>query len=237
MKKLKLFMALLATLFATLIFALPLHAAEPTTLTVNGTGAVSIAPDIATVNLGVSTQHTNPQRALAENNTQTTAVIAALRALDIDEDDIRTSNFFIDPVFGFDWVEVTGYRVTNTIMVTVRDIDQIGDVLGAGVSAGANISHGISFGVSDSAAAYNQALALAIQNAQIRAAAMADALDTRITGMVSVVEVGGMHMPISRAHFGMAMAVAEADVAASVPIEAGDLIITANVQIIYTIAP
>jgi len=226
-----------AILLAGVIFAQPLQASEPPTLTVSGTGAVSIAPDIATVNLGVSTQHENPQRALAENSTQTTAVIAAVRALGIDEDDIRTSNFFIDPVFGFDWVEITSYRVTNTITVTLRDIDQIGDVLGAGVAAGANVSHGISFGVSDSSAAYNQALALAIENAQSRANAMAAALGTRITGISAVVEMGGMHMPMSRAHFGMPMAIAEMDVAAGVPIEAGDLIVTANVQIIFTIAP
>jgi len=237
MKKSKLFMALLATLFATLVFALPLQAAEPPTITVNGTGAVSIAPDIATINLGVSTQHDNPQRALADNSRQTTAVIAAVRALGIDDDDIRTSNFFIDPVFGFDWVEITGYRVTNTITVTLRDIDKIGDVLGAGVAAGANVSHGISFGVADSTAAYNQALALAIQNAQGRAQAMATALDTRITGLVSVIEVSGWHMPVSRAHFGAGMMVAEMDAVAGVPIEAGDLIVTANVQIIYAIAP
>ena len=237
MKKSKLFTAIFAVLLAGAIFAQPLLASELSTITVNGTGAVMVAPDIATISLGVSTQNTSPQRALTENNSLTETVIAALRDLDIEEDDIRTANFFIDAVFGHDWTTITGYRVTNTIAVTVRNLDQVGEVLGAAVAAGANISHGVSFGISDSSEAYQQALALAIQDAQSKARAMARALDAEIIARVSVVEMGGVHMPVMTRQMAGAAAM-EADMAwGAVPIEAGDLTITANVQIVFSVTP
>lgn len=239
MKRTKLFTAIFAIMLAGAIFAQPLAAAELSTITVNGTGVVTLAPDIATVNLGVSTQHENPQLALEENNRITTAVIATLRDLDIEEDDIRTANFFIDAMFGGpDWQTITGYRVSNTVTVTIRDIDQVGDVLSAAVAAGANVSHGISFGSSDSAEAYEQALALAIRDADRKARAMAIALGTEIIGRVSVVEMGGIHAPVMRQAMGFAMEMAADDMAwPAVPIEAGNLTVTANVQIIFSVAP
>ena len=239
MRKFKLFTTMVAAfLLAGLIFAQPLQADELSTITVNGTGTVSMAPDIATVSLGVSTQDANPREALAENNILTTAVIDVLLELGIDKDDIRTAHFFIDPVFGMDWTTITGYRVSNTITVTLRDIDIVGDVLGVAVAAGANISHGVTFGISDSTEAYEQALVLAIQSAQRKAHAMAIALDTEIIARVSVVELAGIHMPTMHRSFGGAVAM-EADMMAwgGVPIEAGDLTITANVQIVYSVAP
>jgi uncharacterized protein YggE len=237
MKRTKLFTAIFAIMLAGAIFAQPLQATatEPSTIAVSGTGAVSLPPDIATVNLGVSTQDANPQRALVENNRLTEIVIATLLGLDIDEDDIRTAHFFIDPVFGPDWIAITGYRVTNSISVTIRDIDQVGEILGAAVAAGANVSHGVNFGISDSSEAYEQALALAIQDAQRRARAIAAALDAQIIARVSVVEMGGMHTPVARQLAGAVVAEAQAMDWGAVPIEAGELTVTANVQIVFSV--
>ena len=234
MRKTKLFSSMFAILLAGLMFIQPLQAGEMSTITVNGTGAVSLAPDIATVNLGVSTQNANPQHALEENNALTANLITTLRNLDISEENIRTAHFFIDAVWGgHDWATITGYRVSNTVTVTIHDIDRLGDIMAAAVAAGANVSHGISFGISDSAEAYEQALAMAIADAERKARAMARALNSEIIGRNSVIEIGGMFTPVARTMGAVAM---EADmVLSSVPIEAGELTVTANVQIVYSV--
>jgi len=238
MKKSKLFTALLAILLASAVFAQPMQAAELSTIIVNGTGSVSLAPDIATVSLGVSTQHEQPQHALEENNVLTATIIETLLDLGVDEDDIRTEHFWIDAVFDFDWITITGYRVTNGISVTIRDIDQVGDILGAAVAAGANVSHGISFGTSDSTQAHEQALVLAIQDALRKANILADALDAEILGRISVTEIGGMHAPTAwRSTGGFASEMMDAMAFSSVPIEAGNLTVTANVQIVFSVTP
>ncbi|MCL2573167.1 MAG: SIMPL domain-containing protein [Defluviitaleaceae bacterium] len=237
MRKTRIFATIMAVVMMGAVFAQPLAASSAPTITVNGAGAVSVTPDMATVNLGVSTQNASVQRALEENNILVATVIAAMLEIGIDEDDIRTASFWIDPAFGPDWTTITGFRVTNSVSVIVRDIEQVGDVLGAAVAAGANVSHGVSFGISDSASAYSQALALAVQNAEGKAQALAAALGRDITGIVSVVEMGGMHSPMARGLYG-AGAVAEADMAwSSVPIEAGSMTVTASVQIVYSITP
>jgi len=234
MKKSKLFVALLSVMLMGAIFAQPVFAAEPSTITVTGTGAVSVTPDFATVRLGVTTENPQPGIALTENNARVAAVIAAIRALGIDAEDIRTANFTITDVRDANWVHIIGHRVNNTVTVTIHDIDQVGDIIGAAIAAGATVSGGVSFGITDSSEAYNLALALAVQNANSKGRAIAAALGANIDSVVAVVEMGGMHMPVAMARQEMAFA---ADSAGwGVPIEAGDLTVTANVQITFSIA-
>jgi len=233
MRKTKLFAALLAVVLVGAIFAQPVFAAEPATIMVTGSGAVSVAPDFATVRLGAVTENAQPGVALRENNVLVASIIRVVREFDIADEDIRTANFFLSEVRDRDWIAVIGHRVTNTVTVIIRDIDQVGEIIGAAIEAGATVSGGVSFGIADSSEAYNQALALAVQNANSKAGAIAGALNMSIDGVVAVTEMGGMHMPVTMARAEMALA----DSAGwGVPIEAGDLTVTANVQIVFAIA-
>ena len=128
----------------------------PRTLSVNGDGAASAAPDIADIELGVETIDADPTVAIDDNTTAMDSVIEALTDLDIDEDDIQTRSFnmWVEQIYDEDGP--TGefrYHVVNQIAVRVRDIDMTGDVLGAALAAGANNVRGISFGVEDHAGA------------------------------------------------------------------------------------
>lgn len=213
------------------------HAASAPTITTSGAGSIAAEPDMATVQLGVTIQERNPQLALTRNNTVIADVLEAVRALGIPDGDIQTQHFSMHQVI--DWSAgrstVTGYSVSNSISVVVRDLDMVGDVIGAGVANGANISGGVMFGFTNASELYYQALALAIQDARNKADAMAAALGTSIVSLVSAEEASSFLAPTARSFAGGAapMAVAEADW--SVPMQPGELAITARVQVVFAV--
>ena len=138
---------LLTALFATMV---PLSTAaqtpEPDTerrvIEVEGTGTVQLDPDTADVNLGVITQNESLQTAQEENSATVQQIMDALSTNGVAEEDITTSGYWIYPVHEFDengnMLGVTGYQVSTTLTVTIRDTEVVGSVLDAAVSAGAN---------------------------------------------------------------------------------------------------
>ncbi len=128
-------------------------AAPQRTLSVTGTGTVNMTPDIAYINIGVHTEKPAATDAVAENTTQTQQVVDALKAAGVDVKDIQTTNFSIYPNTQFDPQTNqkigTTYVVDNTVNVTVRQLDKLGALLDATVSAGANSVNSIQFDVFD----------------------------------------------------------------------------------------
>jgi uncharacterized protein YggE len=124
----------------------------PRTLNVTGSGKVLIVPDIATISIGVHTEGKDADEAVASNNTQAKKVAQALQGMGVEEKDIRTSNFSIFPQQQFDETGKqigTIYVVDNTVYVTVRQLDKLGELLNAVVETGANSIYGIQFDVED----------------------------------------------------------------------------------------
>ena len=150
----------------------------PRTLTVNGDGAASAAPDIVDIQLGVETIDEDPKNAIDVNTSAMESVIEALTDLEVSEDDIQTRSFnmWVEQIYDEDGP--TGefrYHVVNQISVRVRDIDKTGDVLGAALGAGANNVRGISFGVEDTQALEEAARDAAVDNAVAKAEQLAGA--------------------------------------------------------------
>jgi uncharacterized protein YggE len=239
----KKFVLLTALAAVFLLGALPVRAADAPTVSVSGAGAVTAAPDMATITLGVTTEANTAAQALSRNNADVEAVLAALRAFDIDEADIRTQWFSIHQRFdwGRDWNEVPrliGYTVHNSVIVVVRDLDIVGEVLGAAVAAGANASHGVHFSIENAVELYLEALALAAQDARRKADTLARALGSTVTGIVSVSETGGFHAPVAREDWAMEADMAmmpAASPAMDVPVQPGELTVTARVQVVFAI--
>jgi hypothetical protein len=134
--------------------------------------------------------------------------------------------------------EPLGYNVTNTVSVVVRNLDLVGDVIGTGVAAGANMSHGIHFSLENPHALYLDALAIAVQDAAAKGRVIATALNTSVANVVSVYETSSWWAPVARADFDMApmMEMAAAgDAGWGVPIQSGDLTVTARVEVVYAL--
>ncbi|MBI3158436.1 MAG: SIMPL domain-containing protein [Chloroflexi bacterium] len=209
-------------------------AETPRTISVNGTGAITLTPDMATIQIGVNTENASAERAVAQNNQQADAIRAALDGFGIAAEDIQTSNFSIYPRQDYDINgQITGvsYVVQNTVTVTIRDLENFGRVLDAVVQAGANNIYGISFDVADREAAYAQALEAAMQNARARAEILAAAGGVTL-GEVQTVNAyvggGGVVQPYAE--------VRALDAAGgAVPVAPGTLEITLDVQVTFEI--
>ena len=99
---------------------------DPTehTISVAGSGKVTVVPDMATINLGVLIQREKAKAAREAGAEAMTKVIAALKALGIDDKDIQTSWVSLNPVYDYQSTtqRITGYQLQNTVSVTVRDL-------------------------------------------------------------------------------------------------------------------
>ena len=169
------------------------------TITVVGTGTVNIVPDVAQVNVGAEARADTVSEAKAEVDGQMVAIHAALKEMGINENDIQTSHYSIyyerelKPVMLEGPVEESqgGYRVSNMLRVTVRDVEKAGDVVDAAVKAGANQVHGVTFTVSDESSWQGQAREKAISDAEARAAELAGLAGVELGAVWSVSEVIG----------------------------------------------
>lgn len=212
----------------------PTESAPMRTISVNGSGTISLDPDMATINIGVHTENSDAQQAVADNNAQAQEVMDVLKNFGIAERDISTSNFSIYPRQDYDnegKITSITYVVDNSVQVKVRDLSTIGGVLDAAVSAGANSINGIQFGVEDSSAAYNDALEAAVVNARGRAEVLAQAAGVELGEVQSISSsVSGGPIPIYQ---DVRMSAEAA--AAEVPISPGQTQITVDVSMVYAI--
>jgi uncharacterized protein YggE len=159
--------------------------------------------------------------------------MTALEEEGIAADDIQTSNYGIwaEQRYGENGPEgIVGYRVTNQVSVTIRDIENVGTVIAAATEAGANNVHGVSFSVADPAALETEARAEAIADAHARAASLADLNDVELGEVVAVSEVIGRPVPLEG--FGGAR-MAQAEAAPS--ISPGELTYNVEVQVTFAL--
>ena len=151
-------------LAAALLSAAPAFAADeaakPTTLTITAEGHFDRAPDIAELSGGVVSQAATAAAALSANATRMTSVIAAVRRAGIAPRDIATSVLSLQPQYRYTNGEapvLTGYQVTNTVGLKVRNLPDAGRLVDALVAAGANQISGPSFRVDDAEGTLNAA--------------------------------------------------------------------------------
>lgn len=206
------------------------------TLSVSGSGEAFLSPDIAYINVGVHTEAATAAEAVADNNAQTEELIQALIDFGIAAEDIRTTNFSIWPMDEFD--PVTGrptgektYAADNTVYVTVRELDGLGDLLDAAVTAGANTVNSIQFDVADKDDALQQARAEAVEDAREQAQAIAQAAGLSLGEIQSISFIDPQPYPIFDGRGGGGGAAAEA----AVPIQPGQLTFTVTVHVTYVL--
>jgi uncharacterized protein len=204
------------------------------TITVTGTGMVTLTPDIAYVSIGVHTQNASAKDAVAANNTQAQAVIATLKGMGIAEKDIQTTNFSIYPQPQYDSngnsTGETLYIVDNTVYVTVRDLTKLGNLLDTAVSSGANSITGVTFDVADKTVSLAQARQAAAADAKKQANELTQAAGVKLGDIQSISYFDSTPpVPIQYARAEAAPA------ASSVPIQAGSMQITTTVTLVYEI--
>lgn len=216
-------------------FAAPQQETPRPTLSVDGQGTGTAAPDMATVTIGVTTQGKDAAKAQNDNAWVSNQIQAAVRGLGIAEKDIQTRNYSFYPNYSTDKDrrnEVTGYTVNNSVIAVVRDIKLTGKVIDAALNNGANEINSLDFSASDTKAVRKVALLNAVQDARDKADIIAKGLGKRIVGIQNVSESTGY---IETRRFGGNMLMAVAKDAAT-PIAPGSLSLTANVHIDFILS-
>ncbi len=203
------------------------------TISVNGVGQVTLSPDVAYVYIGVHSQAPNVSDALSQNNDKAQAVANALKELGIDPTDIQTSGFSINPQQQFDpqgQPTETVYNVDNTVYVTVRNLQILGQLLDVVVRSGANNINGINFDVLDKSQAISEARRLAIESARSQAEEIAQVAGVSIDALQTMnVYSSNVPVPVFEGKGGAAMD------ASQVPDSAGQQILRVEVNAINSI--
>ncbi|HET7410680.1 MAG TPA: SIMPL domain-containing protein [Paracoccaceae bacterium] len=211
------------------------HDEPPPTISVSGTGQVSVAPDMATLRIGVETRAESAAEAVAGNSEAAQRIIDTLKEAGLAAENIQTANFSVSPVYEQsdqqrrEGPQIVGYEARNQVVAEVTDLDGLGALLDAAVTSGANRIDGLSFGLQDDTAVTDEARAMAVRDARRKAEIYAGAAGVTLGDVLSISESGGGPVPMYDRRFAMA---AEA---ASVPIERGETTVTANVQMVWEI--
>jgi hypothetical protein len=216
--------------------ALPGGAAAPRSISVSGTGQVSLKPDIAYIYMGVHIERPSAADAVAANNANTQKLLDALKAAGVAEADLRTSNFSIwqNTPYGPDGQPgAPVYAVDNTVYVTVRDLAKLGDLLDAAVRAGANNINSIQFDVADKTQALTDARKAAVEAARKQAGELAEAAGVKLGEIQGIQYYDSAPIMYAEAKGLGGGGGAAADV--SVPINPGQMQITATVTINFEI--
>lgn len=204
-------------------------------ISVSGTGKVYINPDLAYVYIGVKSESDDVAKALDMNNEQANEVSKALTGMGVDPKDIQTTAFNVYPMDQYSPTgEKTGtnFVVENTVFVTVRDLDKLGDLLSEVVNSGANNIYGITFDVTEKSSAVTEARKLAVAEAKKQAQELADAAGVKLGKLVSLSSyTSNVPTPFyeGKGYGGMDMA------SASTTVSAGQLVITVDASLMYEI--
>ena len=198
------------------------------TITVSASGSVSLVPDVARVGVGVTVTKPTVKATRDAAGTAMNAIIAGLKALGIDEKDIRTTSIDLSPQYASgSSTKIVGYRMSEQLQVTVRDLDKAGDVIDTATAKGATDVNGLWFEVSDPDASRDQARAAAIATARTSAQAMASAAGVSLGSVVSIVE-SSISYPMPYAY-----GAAVRDMAT--PVEPGTQDVQATVTVVFEI--
>ena len=219
----------------------PPHTPRPAVFVLSGEGKASAAPDIAVLTSGVVSEGETAREALDANTTAMTALVASFKNAGIDDKDIATSGFSVQPRYVYaqrndgtqEPPRITGYEVRNSVTVKVRDLAKLGGVLDTAVTQGSNHIEGLSFDISDKAALLDQARKTALAEARAKAELYAEAAGVKLGRLRELSEQTGAYPPPRP----MMMRAEMAKSAADVPMERGEQEIQVNVTATWEIAP
>ena len=229
-------MLLATTLLAGAAAAVPAQAetALPPAISVTGEASVSVPPDLATVDGGVSNDAKTAREAAEANNGAMTKVLAALKAAGIADKDLQTSRLSLLPQYAGSNRPgpntLTGYRATNRVTVRLRDVSKVASVVDTLVGAGANEIGGINFTVAAASKLLDEAREQAIADARRKAEIYARAAGVTLGAPLSISEEG---TPGPVPYFRKTTA----SLAASAPVAQGEETLSINVSVSWAIKP
>jgi uncharacterized protein len=228
--------------------------APPSTVSTSGTATTEVTPDQLSVTVGAETNSTTAQEAVILNANLTTQLVAAVRGLGINEDQIETSSYSLSPIYEYivppqpcieiyppppgceTRQEIIGYRASNTVTVTLDVTAELnaGQVIDAAIGAGANRVDGIVFIISQDRQQQIRDTLIrdAIASARQRANIAAEALGMTISGVQSAT-LNPIDFPVYSVDLREGAAAQAESVSAPTPILPGQQEVSTTVSVVF----
>ena len=226
--------SLLAFVAATTLLAAPaLAQTPPPAISVTGEATVSVPPDQALIDCGVTSDGKTAREASDANNAAMGKVLLALKGAGIDEKDYQTSRLSLQPQYAPNRSgpsPVVGYRASNRVTVKLRDITKVASTIDLVIGAGANEFGGINFSVSQSSKLLDDAREKAIADARRKAEIYAKAAGVTLGEPLGISEEGGSGPPVFRSKMAAPMA-------AGAPVAQGEETLSVTVSVSWAIKP
>jgi uncharacterized protein YggE len=224
--------ALAAVALASALLTAPALAQviPPAAISVTGEATVSVPPDLAEIDGGVTSEAKTAREASEANNAAMGKVLQALKGAGIEEKDIRTSRLSLQPQSAPNRsgpAAIAGYRASNRVTVRVRDVTKVASVIDTLVGAGANEIGGINFVVSQASKLLDEARERAVADARRKAEIYARAAGVTLGAPLSISEEGNAApVPYRRMAAGMAV---------SAPVAQGEETLQVTVSVSWAI--
>jgi len=190
--------------------------APPSFISVTGEARISVPPDLAQIDAGVTSDGKTAREASDANNAAMGKVLLALKGAGIDEKDYQTSRLSLQPQYSPSKVSgpatVVGYRASNRVTIRLRDVTKVANVVDTLVTSGANEIGGINFMVSQASKLLDDAREQAVADARRKAEIYAKAAGVTLGAPLSISEEGAAQ-PLFRARMAAPMAAAATPVA------------------------
>lgn len=210
---------------------------EKNTLQVNGKGALTAKPDKANLTISVDTTNLNASTAVKENADKMNKVMEKLKSQIGKNDKISTTGYNLSPIYTYDEKtrksELSGYRVSNSIIVESNNLEVIGKLIDSATQAGANRIDSLSFDTDKRDEYRRQALVKAVQDARETADIVAKAAGVTIVKIIQISPSYEIPIPVYRE---FALTARQAGAAPPpTQIEPGELTVNASVNIVFEI--
>jgi uncharacterized protein len=222
----------LAVAAATWLAAPAMAQVPPPAISVTGEATVSVPPDQAQIDGGVTSDAKTAREASDANNAAMGKVLLALKGAGIDEKDYQTSRLSLQPQYAPNRSgpsPVVGYRASNRVTVKLRDVAKVANIVDVLVGAGANELGGINFMVSQASKLLDDAREKAIADARRKAEIYAKAAGVTLGEPLNISEEGGSGPPVFRSKM--------APMAASAPVAQGEETLSVSVSVSWAIKP
>ena len=206
----------------------------PPAISVTGEANVSVAPDQAQIDGGVTSDAKSAREASEANNAAMGKVLLALKGAGIDEKDYQTSRLSLQPQFAANYkpserAGIVSFRASNRVTVKIRDVTKVANVIDVLVGAGANEIGGINFTVTQASKHLDEAREKAIADARRKAEIYAKAAGVTLGEPISISEEGAP-VPMYRGKMAAPMA-------AGAPVAQGEETLSVTVSVSWAIKP
>jgi uncharacterized protein len=223
----------LAVAATTWLAAPAIAQVPPPAISVTGEATVSVPPDQAQIDGGVTSDAKTAREASDANNAAMGKVLLALKGAGIDEKDYQTSRLSLQPQYAPNRSgpsPVAGYRASNRVTVKLRDVAKVASIIDVLVGAGANELGGINFMVSQASKLLDDAREKAIADARRKAEIYAKAAGVALGEPLNISEEGGSGPPVFRSKMAAPMA-------AGAPVAQGEETLSVSVSVSWAIKP